>query len=107
MPFYKDLFTPNKAYSKVAHFFKRYMARYILIFGQRKTMTYLCGQENTPIAVIAITARQVNVWLYTIILTHGRLLYKRYAYVKQERSTHRLLTHIHITHIYFLWKTKK
>lgn len=36
MPFFKDLFTPNMAYSKVAHCFKRYMARYILIFGQRK-----------------------------------------------------------------------
>ena len=44
MPFYKDLFTPNKTYSKVAQCFKRYMAWYILIFGQRKTMTYLCGQ---------------------------------------------------------------
>ena len=83
------------------------MVWYILIFGQRKTMTYLCGQENTPIAVIAITARQGNVWLYTISHTHGRLLYKRYAYVKQVRCTHRLQTHIHITHIYFLWKTKK
>lgn len=107
MPFFKDLFTPNMAYSKVAHCFKRYMARYILIFGQRKTMTYLCGQENTPIAVIAITARQGNVWLYTISHTHGRLLYKRYAYVKQVRCTHRLQTHIHITHTIFFMENKK
>lgn len=70
-------------------------------------MTYLCGQENTPIAVIAITARQVNVRLYTISLTHGRLLYKRYAYVKQVRCTHRLQTHIHITHTIFFMENKK